>query len=873
MPPQPPRLAEWLLIHALPPGHDALVGDLAEEYVDHVAAYGARRAAWLYWGELFRTIPPFFVNGLRWQRTMLKNYLVVAFRNLRKYKGFSAINVLGLAVSMSVCLLIIALIKDQKSYDQFHEKSDRIYRLVSTVEQSYGSFDMATSPGPLAPALLAESPAVEQAVRFTKMGGNATYDDQTFQVSGLYAEPSFFEVFDFQLGRGNPVTALEAPFSLILSPEAAHKVFGTEDPLGKVIHRDGLGDFVVTGVLAETEHKSHLDVEVLASFSTLETLDSEYLTTSLVSWSQSSVFYNYLVLAEDADPADVAALSNDLVRRNETDAEAHLPALRMQALSRINMGEELSNQIGSLMPASSAYVLVVFACVLMLIAVFNYISLTVARSLKRAREIGIRKVVGARRSQIVWQFLSEAVVVAVLASVLAMVLLMVLVPGFNNLKGFQDDLDFGALSGSVLSDGWLYVLFLGFAVGVGMLAGVVPAFKMASFVPTRVLKGLTATRGFSRFTLRRVLIVFQFSLAIIGIVTTLTINGQLAFLLQADYGIDEEQLVTIDLQDMPYETMRDELLRVPGVEQVAMTSSMPVSGSKTWTDIQAPGSDAPELMMFYSVDADFLTQFRLRVVAGRGLAESFSESEAQEPIWLTQQAVKALNLGTPEEAIGQVLPFDSGPEPHTGLVVGVVSDIYARGYEKGYEPVVLRHLPERFNYAVVRIRPGNLKTTLAALETTWKRVAPTLAFNYAFYDDEIAQQYLFMQDLVKFFGLMAGFVVFIACLGLLGMASYTVETRTKEVGIRKVLGADVRSVVLLLSRDYLTLLAVAVVLATPLAYLLNHVLLQDFAHHISLGLGLFLAGILPILALALLTIGSQTLKAGYTNPVDTLRSE
>lgn len=873
MTPQPPRLAEWLLTCLLPPGHDALVGDLAEEYVDHVAAYGARRAAWLYWGELIRTIPPFFVNGLRWQSTMLKNYLVVAFRNLRKYKGFSAINVLGLAVSMSVCLLIIALVKDQKSYDQFHEQADRIYRIISTVEQSYGTFDMATSPGPLAPALLAESPAVEQAVRFTKMGGNATYGDQTFQLSGLYAEPSFFEVFDFTLARGNPVTALETPFSLILSPESAQKFFGTEDPLGKVIHRDGLGDFVVTGVFAETGHKSHLDVAALASFSTLATLDSEYMAESLTSWSRSSVFYNYVVLAEDADPSTVARLAEELVQRHETDATASVPALRMQALSHINMGDELSNQIGPLMPASSAYVLVVFASVLMLIAVFNYISLTVARSLKRAREIGIRKVVGAQRSQIVRQFLSEAVVVTVLASVLAMVLLLVLVPGFNNMKGFQDDLDFGVMSVNVLKDGGLYVLFLGFAVGIGMLAGVVPAFKMASFVPTRVLKGLTASRGFSRLTLRRTLIVFQFSLAIIGIITTLTINGQLAFLLQADYGIDEEQLVTIDLQDLPAETVRDELLRVPGVEQVAMTSAMPVSGSKTWTDIQAPGRESPELMMFYAVDADFLTQFRLHIIAGRGLAESFSESEAQEPIWLTQEAVRTLGLGTPEDAIGQVLPFDNHPEPHTGQVVGVVGDFYARGYEKGYQPVVLRHLPEQYQYAVVRIRPGAIKTTLAALEATWKRVAPTLAFSYTFYDDEIAQQYLFMKDLVKFFGLMAGFVVFIACLGLLGMASYTVETRTKEVGIRKVLGADVRSVVLLLSRDYLTLLAVAVVLATPLAYLLNRFLLQGFAHHISLGVGLFLAGILPILALALLTIGSQTLKAGYTNPVDTLRRE
>ncbi|MCH8963196.1 MAG: ABC transporter permease, partial [Bacteroidetes bacterium] len=658
--PCPPRLAQWLFERLLSPEYDAVLGDLEEDYHDRAAYYGSRRAALHYGLDGLRTAPALFLHNLIWHSIMLKNYLLIAFRNLRKYKGFSAINIFGLAVSMSVCLLIIALVRDQKSYDTFHEKAERIYRVTAEVEEPYGRFSMATSPGPVAPALLAQHPGVERAVRFSGLGGHATYGDQTFDLEGLYADPTFFEVFDFVLAQGDERTALSTPYSLVLTRATATKFFGEADPMGQVIQRDDLGDFTVTGVLEDLPYKSHFAFEALASFATVEARQAGGIELNLDNWNISSRFYNYLLLAEGASPAEVEALAADLAARNHTDAERPIPELRLQALTRINLGAELSNQIGTTMPASNAYVLAFFGLILILIAVFNYISLSVARSLKRAREIGIRKVVGAQRGQIVRQFLSEAVIVALLALVLAGFLLVGLMSGFNNLRGFQDDLDMARVTINLARDGGLFLLFIGFAVGIGVMAGLYPAFKMSSYVPTRVLKGLMRVEGFSGVMLRKMLIVVQFSLSIIAVITTLVIYQQYTFLMQAEYGFGESQIVNVELQGVAHETLRNELMRLPGVVNVAAMSSPPTSGSKTWTDIQAEGMAEPILIQFYSIDEHFLDQYRLKLIAGRDFSMAFSTGE-EEPILLTKKALPALGLGTPQEAVGKVITFDTFP--------------------------------------------------------------------------------------------------------------------------------------------------------------------------------------------------------------------
>lgn len=868
-PPSPPRLAEWLLERLIGPDHDTVVGDLAEEYADHAIHSGPHRATLIYWGEVLRTTPRLVLYNLARQPVMVTNYFTVALRRLRKHSGFSAINILGLAVSMSVCLLVIALVRDQARSDRFHANADRIYRVITEKTTPYGRYTLATSPAPLTPALRRSAPDVIDAVRMIKRGGHASYDSQTRQVSSLYVEPSFFDVFDFDLSHGDERTALNAPFSLILTSETAKAFFGDEDPIGAVVHGESVGDFTVTGVMAPSEQRTHLAFEALASFSTLTAFpDSHHLDD----WDHTTSHYNYLVLAEGASPAALTMRCNTLIARHHTGEDAP-PVLDLQALTAINLGPELSNPIGPMMPAASAYALGLFALALMLVAIFNYVSLTVARSLQRAREIGLRKVIGAHRGQIVRQFLTEAVVVSVVAVLLAMVLLAVLLPGFNGLRGFQDDLDVGTLSMDWARDGGTYLIFLLFAVGVGLVAGLAPAYKMASYTPIRVLRGLAAVRGFSALGLRRLLIVGQFTLAIVAIITTLVVYKQVSLVMAADYGIRAEQLMTIPLQDASYEALRNEWMRLPDVVQVAATSSPPVVGPKDWVYAQTDGMDTPVRIQSYSIDAPFLDQFELDVLAGRGVDEAAAHGGDPVSIWLTKKALTALGWTDPEEAVGQFLSFDHRPAPNTAVVAGVVSDFYSQRFERGYAPVVLQRVPERYHYAIVRLRPDDVQQTLTDVKHAWTAVVPTKAFSYAFYDDQLAQSHLFMQDVVKFLGVLAAFVVFIACLGLLGMASYTAETRTKEIGIRKALGATARSVVALLSRDYVRLLLIAVVLGTPLAYVLNRSLLQGFAHRIDLTGWVFVAGILPVALLAVLTLGSQTLKAGYTDPADILQRE
>ncbi len=868
----PPPIARWILERGLGEAHGSVIGDLEEEFLDDVDWYGGRRAALLFWMHVLWAIPSIRLHDLIWQQTMWRNYLTVAFRSLYKYKGFTSINVVSLAVSMSVCLLIITIARDQLSQDRFHENADRIYRVTSENTQPYSSINLATSPAPLGPSLLTEVPEVENMVRFRRLDGPATVADETVVLTGLYAEDSFFEVFDFALLRGNPTSALSEPYSIILSQAAATSLFGDDDVLGQVVDRGDMGLFTVTGILADRKEKTHLIVDVLASFSTLPLLGPETADMTY-DWYNGASFYNYLLLAPDANPDHVRSQTQLILARHYAGREEPQPELQLQALSTIAAGNTLSNQIRPVMSRLTLNFLGAIGLALMLVAMFNYISITAARSLKRAREIGVRKVVGAHRSQIVQQFLSEAVVVALLACVLASVILAWMIPAFNNLTGLQQDLNLDGVSVDIWSDAGIYLLFLIFAVGVGLLAGIVPAFKLASYAPSRVLKGLPSIKGFGQMALRKSLIVLQFSLSIIGIIATTVIYQQFSFSLHADYGFDQHHLITIPLQDVAHETFRNELETLPEVAQVSMASAVPSAGSSGWTAIKAEHMERVMPVPFYATDSHFMDQFNVDLLAGRDFSSTDPTSGQYEGILLTEQAALAMGFESPESAVGHVVWMDASPDPVDAVIQGVVSNFYARGYDRGYVPVVLRQLPGHYTTAIVRLNTHDVAMALDKLQGVWKRVAPASPFTYAFYDDQLESQFAFMSDFFKFVGLLSGFVIFIACLGLLGMASFTAETRIQEVGIRKVLGADIRNVVLLLSGDYLKLITLAVLLASPLAYVGMQAFLQNFANRVDLSLWMFLAGIVPTIGIALLTLGSQTIKAGLTNPVETLRQD
>ncbi len=802
---------------------------------------------------------------------MLKNYLKIAFRTLLKHKTFSAINLIGLAVSLAVCLLLIAFVRHQQRFDRFHANADRIYRVITDIHDSnIGNIGVATSPGPMAEALRASYPNIAATARLRKLGAKATYENKSFAFSGFYSEPGFFDLFDFPLISGDVSTALHEPFSIVLTEKLAQQFFGAGDPLGKVLQRDNGDAYVVTGVMRDAPAASHLQFEALVSFGTLEILETRAPgSLALHDWQYFSSIYTYLLLRDDASLSALRQVLAAQQRRYDPNQPNEfgqtVERFDLQALTDINLGRELSNEIGQVMPAIMVYILAVLAAIIMLIACFNYVSLSIARSLKRAKEVGIRKVAGAERRQLVAQFLSESMLMALLALCVACVLLMELAPIFNTL-GFVRELK-AQITLEVLRDPWLYVYFFGFSVFVGLLAGLYPAFSLSAFLPVNVLKGLSQIRGFSALNVRRTLIVIQFALALVFIIITSFIYRQVNFMLAADYGFDRDHLVFVELQGVPYSLLRQELISHTSIASVSASSAVLVGG-QTWQRSKTAGIESNLLIGIINVDEHFIDDLGLTLIAGRDFDPTHATE--QQSVILSEKAVRDLGLKNPAEAIGAVVTFEED-QPLT--VAGVLKEFYFRPLYNASRPLALRYGSDRFRYAVIRFHGEQLAAMLDQVRAAWGRFEQAPPLQYVFFDDHLETEYSAMRDATRILSLAAGFAILIACLGLLGMVIYAVETRTKEIGVRKILGAGVASLVMLLSQNFLRLLAIAITISVPVCLLLTRVMLQNFSQRAPLGIGLFLGPVLVLLALALLTIGSQTVKAALANPVEALRYE
>lgn len=801
-------------------------------------------------------------------RTMLKNYIKIAIRTLKKHKVFSAINILGLAISMSVCLLILLFIVDQKSYDRFHEHSDRIYRVYSDYKAAINGSSQLYGAAPINMAsLLREGyTGVETAVQIRQFGGAVEREGNEVQLSGLYADASFFEVFSFTLLLGDESTALTNPFTLVLTEEAAVRIFGAEDALGQTVM---IGDdgYTVTGMLDESPGSSHLQFEALISFATLETAPQhEGLFTTWHSANRSS--YTFLLIQDGIDPETIEAGFANLIQQHYPgDDEAWLEGLHLQALTDINLGMIMGNQLAFALPGVVAYFLLVLAMVIMLAACFNYMSLSVARSLTRAREVGMRKVVGAARGQIIRQFLSEAVVVALLSLGMAIVFLFWLLPSFNQLWfiNFSET----QISINPLQDYRVYLLFFGFSVLVGLMAGLYPALYLSRFSPVRVLKGVLRSRGRSGLKLRKVFVVMQFALSLFFFITVLLIYQQFRFMSSADFGFEPEGIVNVQLNDVRYEVLRQQMENHPDVIQVSAASLMPMEGSRSDIWMKTEGMEHSEKGYRTSIDYNFLDNMGLTLLAGRNFSPDFASDSASTVI-LNRKAIQRLNLGEPQQALGQTLTlFDDWSVE----VIGVVEDFHTNSMIMDIDPLVLTYEPTRFRVANIRVNEGSLPIVVEHLQEAWTLIGSAHQLDYERYTVQIEKEpgMMLYQDMMHIVGLITGFAVLIACLGLLGMATYAAETRVKEVGVRKVLGANVSGIILLLSKDFLKLIGVAVVLAVPLTWGVNNLWMQQFAFRVELGPSVFILGLCVLLVLALGTIGSQAMRAALTNPVDTLR--
>lgn len=806
---------------------------------------------------------------------MIKNYFQTAIRNLMRHRFFSFINIFGLSVSMTICMGIMMLVADQMTYDLHNSRRSRIYRVISNPiggDGAFGNMAFATSPLPIGPELMQSYTGIEKVARLKRGFGNSWIEfdqDVNIPISGFYADPEVLDVLEFELEIGDPKSALTKPYSVVLTKKAADKLFTLDNPIGQTIKVGDLGEYTVTGVLKETDKKSHIVFEALASMATLSSLEAAGINRKdLDNWHNHYSAWTYVLLEKGKTPDDVQPFLESIYKKHiesESNPDISKAKFGLQHLGDITPGPLLSNPIGPFLPWMFIYFLGGLAAVVMLTSCFNFTNLSIARSLTRAKEIGIRKVSGAARWQIFTQFLSEAIITSLLALMMSMILLMALRPLMLNLNFAR------LLKWDLESNIYVYMVFLVFAILVGLLAGLFPAVVLSGFQPVKVLKQLGSMKIFSRMGLRKTLLVAQFSLSLIFILSVIVIYNQLSLFVKADHGFDMNNNIVVRLGETKPEALKTELLQQANIINVSAVSHVPAAGStygegfkktldeKDWTELS-----------YYAVDEDYLQNINLSLVEGRFFQAEAGESNTNF-IVINQAAVEAFHFESPLDAIGKQIIYQHDSTKKE--IIGVIKDYNHQVLMAQIGPEALMYNPEEIDLLQVKFS-GDYQAAVTTVEAAWAKVNPSLKIDHKNLEDEIKGFYdLIFGDIVNVVGVISFLAIIISCLGLLGMATYTTETRIKEISVRKVLGADNKTLVLLLSRGFLKMLLLSVLIAVPAAYFINNMWLELIAYHTAFDLPVILLGVFILLLFGVLTIGSQTFRATYVNPVDNLKGE
>lgn len=812
---------------------------------------------------------------------MFRNYFNIALRNILKHKVFSFINIFGLAVSMSVCLLIMLIVADQKSYDQFHTKKDRIYR-VNTWGKNGQNFKMATSALPLGEKLKKEHTGIEQTASLVRgFGGDVFYNQKIASGGGYFADGGVFKIFDFELSKGDKNTALQNPFALIISEEIASELFGNEDPLGKSVkfndkgigpielesgyRETEYGDFVITGVMKKPTGKTHLPFKLLASLPTLPILGKEKkLDFTENNWDNAWTSYTYVLMEEGKTKADLQTALTQISEKQYSPKAPNQFDFKAEALMDITPSDPIGNLSCLTVPKIVLVVLSVLGLIVMLSACLNYTNLSVARSLTRAKEVGVRKVAGASRRQIFIQFITEAVVISLFSLALSIVFLNVLKFAFEDLWLNQ------YLKITFDENIYIFFIFIVFAILIGVIAGALPSVYISAFSPIQVLKNFAGMKLFKRMTLRRALLIIQFCISLIFIISTTLLYFQTNIILNADYGFEKENTVTVKLyRPENYQRFANVIKSNKDIAEVSACSFMPSTGRMMGTRVYKANTTKDSIQVFcIDINAHFLDLMKIKLVAGKDFPENPS-TESEQHIIINEKMVKDFKLGSSLEAVGQKLLIDN----NNVEVIGVVKDFYYGDVTRKIESFVFRNRTKEFGFISVKVKAQSAMTTVAYMESEWKKVNPNTKFEYQFLDQQLLFLYSMFSDIAKVIGFLAFLAVLVSCLGLLGMATYTAETRTKEIGVRKVLGASVPQIAILLSKSFIYLLLLAVIIATPLAYFINNMWLEFFVQRVNFGVGILGLGVLIMLIISFLTIFSQTWRAARSNPVDSLKNE
>jgi len=805
---------------------------------------------------------------------MIKNYLKLALRNMRKHKSYSFINVFGLSIGITCCILILAYIGYEFSFDGYHESADDIYRVVSQRVTMGKTQEVAVVPAPVGPTLVSDYPEVLASARFMPTVKRIfIYEDKTyFQEGVIYAGTNVFDVFSFEMIEGDPATALEVPFTMVITENTARKYFGDESPVGKIMNWDNKFDYRITGLVKDPPPNSHFNFTVLASFSTLIKYDAR-----LGTWRGVNA-QTYIRLRENTDLKDfeskIAAFNEKYLTPIYKDAGTEIKT-SLQPLKSIHLHSNLEYELGVNSDTKVITVFSAIALVILLIACINFMNLATARSSGRAREVGLRKVLGAERRKLIFQFLGESFVYTFVSMLLAVVLAQVFLPYFRILTGREIELNF-------LQTPFLYLGLAGIVLFVGFIAGSYPAFFLSAFSPVLAIKGML--RQGSRGTLfRSLLVVFQFAVSIILIIGTLLIFNQQTYLRNKDLGFKKDNVLVLVLHNesvrLGLESFKSEVLKINGVVAAGATSMVPGEMYLFRGGGRPEGfpQDQTFSMENFLVDYGYLDTLNIKVTQGRGFAREIS-TDIDSGIMINETAAAQLEWDDP---VGRTIDIgwydDTRPSKKT--VIGVFEDIHQRSLYAMIEPTFIQYVSDegdienRARRLALRLDTPDISGTLSKVESLWKESYPHVPFYSFFLDEFFLSQHRAEEKLGGIFRAFAILAVLIGCVGLFGLVSFMAEKRTREIGIRKVLGSPVRSIIVLLCRQFIFLVVIANVIAWPVAFLAGRKWLQNFPYAADIKLGIFILTAGVTFFLAVITVGYRAFKAARANPVDSLRYE
>jgi ABC-type antimicrobial peptide transport system permease subunit len=836
--------------------------DLEEEYLTLLQTQGKLKAKRWFWEQTLFALGFYARYLFSWRNLMVKNYLKITIRNIKKHKGYSFINISGLAVGMACCILILLWVKDEMSFDRFHENSDVIYRVTEHQYNSSGDyFPVAVTPWPLAEALKNDFPEIVESSRLRILSGRliSAKEKKSYERDFVAVDPSFLKMFSFPLVKGDITNALTEPNTILITEDTAARYFGKDDPIGKILTYNNRYDFKVTGVLGNVPHNSHIQFDFLVPFES---------TLREFGWTDSWGTNNYTTYIQLADNAPVHHISDKVYEYLKKIYAKTGMRLILQPLTDIHLRSDYAIDLYGHTEDTAIYIYAfsVIALFVILIACINFMNLSTARSEKRSKEVGLRKVVGASRLNIIAQFYGESLFMTLLSFFAAILLVYLLLPAFNSVSGKLLTLD--SMKEPVFLLGLLGIMLL-----TGLVAGSYPALVQSSFRPVDSIKGtglgLSSKSGKSLF--RRTLVVTQFTLSIMLIVGTLIVYNQINYMLNKELGYEKESMLYFIKRAnvrTQYAAFKSELLRDPNITAITASSDVPTytvhsTGAFSW---EGKDPETNFLIHQFSVDLDYIKTFNMNIIAGRDFSKEFPVDESTKSFIVNETAVKAMALKDP---VGSKFTLYG----NSGQIIGVVEDFHYKSLQKEIEPLVMRIEPRWDSYVFVKFRAEQTQEAIASVRRVYNTFNPDFPLAFTFLDEAVERLYNSEQKTKTIFNYFTFIAIFISCLGLFGLSAYMAQQKTKEIGIRKVLGASILNIVTNLSKEFIFLVCMANAIAWPLAYFAMNKWLHNFAYRIDIDPLIFLYAGLVSTFLGLMTVSYHTVKSALRNPVDSLRYE